>query len=75
MTIIPAILNFEHCNPTFEHSYDEFESDMPKRVKHVNNKTEHFRKKWRAEYATSLREYRKLHEPKNPKLQNPNSSK
>ena len=50
-------------NPNFEHSYEEFQIDMPKRVKHVENTTEHFWKRWRAEYVMSLREYQKLHKP------------
>ena len=29
-------------NPNFEHSYDEFEIDMPKHVKHVENTFEYF---------------------------------
>ena len=31
-------------NPNFEHSYDESKIDMSKRVKHVENTIEHFRK-------------------------------
>ena len=44
-------------NFNFKHSYEEFQINIPKRVKHVENTTEHFQKRWRAEYVTSLREY------------------
>ena len=37
---------------------------MPKHVKHVENTTEHFWKRWQEEYVMSLREYQKLHKPK-----------
>ena len=50
-------------NPNFEHSYEEFQIDMPKRVKHFENTIEHLWKRWRAEYVMSLREYQKLHKP------------
>ena len=29
-------------NPNFEHSYEEFQINMPKRVKHIENTIEHF---------------------------------
>ena len=51
-------------DPNFEHSHDEFQIDMPKRVKHVKNTIEHFWERWRAEYVMILREYQKLHKPK-----------
>ena len=47
--LTPNHLLFGHklyqINPNFEHSYDEFEIDIPKRVKHVDNTIEHF---WKA---------------------------
>ena len=60
--MIPAISNVVHSNPNFEYSYDEFEIDMPKRIKH--NKMEYFWKRWRVEYVTQFREYQKLYKPK-----------
>ena len=61
-------------NPNFEHSYDEFEIDMPKHVKNVENRTEHFCKRWRAEYAMSLREYQKLYNPETQTIPRKNHS-
>ena len=59
-------------NPNFEHSYDEFEIDMPKHVKHVENTIEHFWKRWQAKYVTSLRECQKLYKPKTQTMPNKN---
>ena len=51
---------FYQINPNFEHSYEKFQVNMPKYVKHVENTIEHFWKRWRGEYVTSLKEYEKL---------------
>ena len=39
--------------------------DLPKRIDYVGSITEHFWKRWRFDYATSLREYQKRFKPKN----------
>ena len=57
-------LSFTRNNANFEHSYEEFQIDVPKSVEHVEDIIEHFQKRWWAEYVTSLREYQKLHKPK-----------
>ena len=51
-------------NSNFEHIYEEFQIDMPKRNKRVENTIEHFWKRWQTEYVTSLREFQKLHKQK-----------
>ena len=72
--LTPNHLLFGHklyqINPNFEHSCDKFEIDIPKRVKHVENTNEHFWKRWRAEYVTSLREHQKLYKPKTQLMPN-----
>ena len=50
-------------NPNFEYSNEEFQINIPKSVKFVQNTIEYFRKRLRAEYVTSRREYQKLHKP------------
>ena len=51
-------------NSNFEHIYEEFQIDMPKRNKRVENTIEHFWKRWQTECVTSLREFQKLHKQK-----------
>ena len=45
---------------------------MSKRVNHVKNTTEHFRKRSRAEYMKSLWEYQKLYKPKTQAMSSKN---
>ena len=50
-----------------------FEIDIPKHVKHVENTIEQFWKRWRAKYVTSLREYQKLYKPKTQTMPSKNN--
>ena len=63
---------FYQINSNFEHGYNELKVDIPKGVKHVGNATEHFWKRWQAEYVTSSREYQKRYKQKTKPMPNKN---
>ena len=52
-------------NPNWESHSDIVEPDRPKRIEYVESIIEHFWKRWRFEYITSLRECEKSFKPKN----------
>ena len=56
-------------NPKWESNSDIVEPDLRKRIEYVESIIEHFWKRWRFEYITSLRECQKSFKPKNQLFQ------